>query len=332
MPGSPRKDKPNRFTRRDFEDQFPDDAACLDYLWRRLYSADGEHAECPSAKCQGRTRKFHRVKNRAKSYSCDSCGHHLHPTAGTIFHKSTTPLKDWFLAIFLLSATRCGISAKQIEREIGVTYKTAWRMHNRIRQLLEGDDVGEQLTGEVEIDETAYGRRPRASDGPMTRREGTIWAQQHKTTVFAMVERGGRVRAFVVPDRSKATLHGEIMRHVSPDATIYTDEWALYRGLSDHFKAHYQIKHADRVYARGHVHTQTIEGFFGNVKRGISGVYHHVSPKYLTSYVTEYAFRYNHRDDQRPMFKAFLGGVRVDRPRFEPAFPPKRPRRPGLAS
>src|SRR5947209_3526198 len=114
MPGSPRKDKPNRYTRRDFEEQFPDDAACLDYLWHRLYSGDGEHAECP--KCQ-RERKFHRVKDRPKSYCCDTCGYHLHPTAGTIFHKSTTPLKDWFLAIFLLSATRCGISAKQIERE-----------------------------------------------------------------------------------------------------------------------------------------------------------------------------------------------------------------------
>jgi len=304
MPGSPRKDKPNRYSRRDFEREFPTDDSCLEWLWRHLYSEDGEHAECPICK---RERRFHRVAKR-KSYSCDTCGRHVHPTAGTIFHKSTTPLKDWFLAIFLLSATRCGISAKQIERELGVTYKTAWRMHNRIRQLLEGDDGG-MLTGEVEIDESAYGRRPRASDGPMTRQEGVKWANEHKTTIFAMVERGGRVRTMVIPDRSKRTIHDAIRRHVSPDATIYTDEWALYRGLSGEFAGHYQIKHADRVYARGHVHTQTVEGFFGNVKRGISGVYHSVSPKYLGSYVTEYAFRYNHRDDPAPMFKMFLRNV-----------------------
>src|SRR6266480_5362997 len=159
MAGSPKKSKPDRYSIVDLQREFPDDDACLDWLWRHLHSADGEHAECP--KC-GRTRRFHRISAR-QSYSCDSCGHHLHPTSGTIFAKSTTPLRLWFHAIFIMSQTRCGISAKQLQRELGVTYKTAWRMFNQIRKLLlEDDDT--PLTGEVEMDETAFGGKIRAGD------------------------------------------------------------------------------------------------------------------------------------------------------------------------
>ena len=118
-----------KYTIRDFEQEFPDDAACLDYIYRTLYP---NGAPCP--RCEMVT-KHHRLINRP-AYCCDRCGHHLHPTACTIFHKSTTPLRLWFYAIFLMSATRCGVSAKQIERETGVTYKTAWRMFKQIRTLL----------------------------------------------------------------------------------------------------------------------------------------------------------------------------------------------------
>ncbi len=116
----------------DFMRDFPDDAACLDYLWRRHYSYDGEHAQCP--KCE-EVRKFHRVASRP-SYSCDSCGHHIHPTANTIMHKSSTSLHLWFHAIFLMASARCGISAKQLARELGVTYKTAWSIFTKIRNQL----------------------------------------------------------------------------------------------------------------------------------------------------------------------------------------------------
>ncbi len=147
------------YTVMDFMDDFPDDAACLNWLWRHLYSEDGQHAECP--KC-GRVRRFHRVASRP-SYSCDSCGQHIHPTAGTIFHKSSTSLRHWFHAVFLMASTRCGISAKQLERELGVTYKTAWRMFHRIRELLLDD--GEPLSGEVEADETYMGGRSKGRTG-----------------------------------------------------------------------------------------------------------------------------------------------------------------------
>src|SRR5438477_4231719 len=143
----------------EFQREFPDDAACLDYLWRQRFAPDGAHSFCP--KCD-RERKFHRVKDRP-AYDCDTCGYHLHPTAGTIFHKSPTSLQLWFYAMYLMASTRCGISAKQLERELGVTYKTAWRMFNKIRnQLMTQDDA--PLSGEVEADETYVGGKPRQSE------------------------------------------------------------------------------------------------------------------------------------------------------------------------
>src|SRR6476660_3898188 len=140
----------SQYSLMEFMREYPDDAACLDRLWRERFSDDGSHAECP--KCE-RERKFHRTRTRA-SYTCDSCGHHLHPMKGTIFEKSTTSLQLWFYAMFLMASTRCGISAKQLERELGVTYKTAWRMFNKIRNELMSDG-GELLSGDVEIDETS---------------------------------------------------------------------------------------------------------------------------------------------------------------------------------
>jgi transposase-like protein len=120
----------------EFMRDFPNDAACLDWLWRNRYASDGHRADCP--KCE-RPRKFHKVKGRP-AWDCDSCGHHLHPLAGTIFAKSSTSLHLWFFALHLMTSTRCGVSAKQLERELGVTYKTAWRMLNKIRNVLMTED------------------------------------------------------------------------------------------------------------------------------------------------------------------------------------------------
>lgn len=170
----------NRYTIKDFDRQFLDDAACLEWLRNYLYP-NGIHCET----C-GKVTKHHRVAKRP-SYSCDSCGHHVHPTADTIYHKSSTSLRSWFYAVYLISSTRCGISAKQLERELGVTYKTAWRMFKQIRSML-GQDGDDPLSGEVECDETFYGGRSRAS-GVRGRPHGT------KAVVAGAVERGGRVIA-----------------------------------------------------------------------------------------------------------------------------------------
>jgi transposase-like protein len=284
----------------EFAREFPDDSACLDYIWRTRFAEDGHHTHCPAC---DRTRKFHRVKDRP-AYDCDSCGHHLHPLAGTIFQKSSTSLHLWFYAMYLMSVTRCGVSAKQIERELGVTYKTAWRMLNLIRnQLMHDDGQGGLLRGEVEIDETYVGGKPRASR--TYTHGGRPSLDSHKTPVFGMVERGGRVRATVVPNVQSSTLVPRIREHVLPLTMVYTDEYVVYNQMPGSY-THRRIPHAEKVYVDGDVHTQTIEGFFSLVKNGIRGTYHSVSRKWLQGYLNEYAWRYNRRDDRRAMFHTLL--------------------------
>lgn len=282
----------------EFSREFPDDAACLDYIWRTRFAADGHHTHCP--KCD-RPRKFHRVKDRP-AYDCDSCGYHLHPLKGTIFQKSPTSLHLWFYAMYLMSVTRCGVSAKQIERELGVTYKTAWRMLNLIRNQLMGDDVG-RLTGDVEVDETYVGGKPRANS---TYTAGRPTLDSHKTPVLGMVERGGKVVASTVPNVRATTIMPQVSSRVLPGSMIYTDEYVVYDHLPKKLYRHRRIPHAEKVYVAGTVHTQTIEGFFSLVKNGIRGTYHSVSRKWLQGYLNEFAWRYNRRDDRRAMFESLL--------------------------
>lgn len=286
-----------------FMELFPNHDACLDYLKERFHP---NGSECP--KC-GKATKFHRIKSRA-AYSCQYCGHQVYPTAGTIFHKSTVNLQMWFWAIFLLSSTRCGISAKQLEREIGVSYPTAHRMFKLIRTLLsqEGDPI---LKGKVEVDESAGGGKVRAGD---SRRGLAQIKKANRPTIWGAVERGGRVRAKVVKSRGTLDVEGPIYTHVLPAAMIFTDEWKGYnqQRLAEHFRGHRRIRHEDRIYVDGDVHTQTIEGFFGLLKNGIRGVYHSVSSRYLQSYLDEYAFRYNARKQARPMFWLILDRVRKE--------------------
>ncbi len=296
----------------EFMREFPDDAACLEHLWRSRYSPDGEHADCP--KCE-RERAFKRyaTKQGRQSWTCTGCGHHVHPTAGTIFHKSSTSLHLWFYAMYLMASTRCGLSAKQLERELDVSYRTAWRMLNRIRNELMAQG-GEPLSGEVEADETAWGGAPRLGEVAKFAKPGETdlsgaggrWKTAKKKTVFAMVERGGRVKASVVSSRTAATLQGQVVEHVLPGSTIFTDEWPAYLGLDRRYRAHYRVRHTEKVYVSGNVHTQTIDGFFSNLKRGIAGTYHSVSSRWLPSYLNEYMFRYNERHNPRSMFEGLL--------------------------
>jgi transposase len=278
----------------EFTRDFPDDAACLDWLWRKRFSPDGEHARC--SRCN-KVRSFARyaTTQQRQSWTCTACGLHLHPTAGTIFEKSSTSLYLWFYGIYLMTSTRCGISAKQLERELGVTYKTAWRMFHLIRHLL-GENVT-ALDGTVEIDEMYVGGKMRLPQG-MTRADASKRRFDNKTRVLGMVERGGRVRATVHPE----PVMPSVTEHVLPSAMVYTDEHLMYRQLAKHGYEHRRVHHRARVYVFGDVHTNTIEGFWSLVKRGISGVYHSVSAKYLQMYLDEYSFRYNHRKDETDLF------------------------------
>jgi len=285
----------SRYTLMDFMREFPDDEACLDWLWRNRYSADGETATCP--KChRERPFKRYRTAQRRQSWTCTACGYHLHPTAGTIFEKSSTALHLWFYGIYLMTSTRCGISAKQLERELGVGYKTAWRMFHLVRALL-AEDVTD-LNGVVEADETFVGGKPRfTTHGNQSL--AIKRALANKVRVHGIVERGGRVRVSVNPPQSPLQI---VRAHVLPSAMVYTDEATSYRDLGKHGYAHRRIHHSLKVYVDGDVHTNTMEGFWSLVKRGIGGVYHSVSAKYLQMYFDEYAYRYNHRHDTDDLY------------------------------
>jgi transposase len=277
-----------KYTIHDFNRDFPDDNACLDFMRDMIYP-DG--IECRT--CE-RITKHHRLKGR-KAYSCDRCGTHVYPLAGTIFEKSRTPLKSWFHAMHLMASTRCGISAKQLERELGVTYKTAWRMFHQIRDLM--DEETAPFFGEVEMDETYYGGHRRGD------KRGRPGKDSHKVPVAGVVQRGGKVAALVTKDTKKKTLMPIVEEKVLPETMVYTDEYRPYEDLEKRGYRHERIPHAEKVYVMGNVHTNTIDGFWSLVKRGISGVYHSVSEKHLQRYLNEYAFRYNHRDDEKALFQ-----------------------------
>jgi transposase-like protein len=298
---SPSSESQLTYTR--FMRRFPDHDACLDYLKERFYP-NGSH--CPGC---GRQTRYHRIRSRA-AYSCQFCGHQVYPTAGTIFHKSTTNLQMWFWAIFLMSSTCCGISAKQLEREIGVSYPTAHRMFKQIRTLLQDED-GDPLSGDVEVDQTWHGGRIRRSDsvkGP----QHVKAKMSRRPTVLGMVERGGRVRARVIKSRALSDITPTMQRHVLPSSMIFTDEWTAYVKTGRSYRGHKRINHLANIYVDGNVHTQTIEGFFGLLKNGIRGVYHSVSERYLQSYLDEYAFRYNARKSSTPLFDLILDRVRKE--------------------
>lgn len=281
----------------EFMREFPDDESCLQHLWLSRYSDDGIHADCP--KCEKR-REFRRYDTgqQRQSWTCRACGHHIHPTAGTIFHKSSTSLQLWFYAIYLITSTRCGISAKHLERELGVTYKTAWRMFNLIRNKLMTQDADLRLTGEVEADETWVGGK--AKEYPkMTRQEH----EARKAPVFAAVERGGQIVAMATPDSRAVYRH--VRQFVMPTSTLYTDDWVGYARLAGEYD-HHTINHSARVYVSGDVHTQTIEGFFGNFKMGVRGAHHSISKKWLQGYLNEWAWRYNHRFSREAMFRILI--------------------------
>lgn len=264
-----------RYTLAQFKKEYPDDDACLKAVLDNRYGTT-----CP--KCGVIDTKFYKITGR-KAYACLHCRKHIYPLAGTIFHKSETSLWNWFYAIFQFSVSKNGVSAKELERTLGVTYKTAWRMCRKIRELMEQD--GDMLSGDVEVDETYIGGRKR----------GKNISVNGKAAVFGAVERNGRASAKHVRTTGARVLLPEIESRIAAGSHVHSDEFRSYATLKRRGYTHTTVNHSKLEYVRGSAYTNTIEGFWSQLKRSIDGTYHAVSPKYLQSYVDEFVFRYNFR-------------------------------------
>jgi transposase len=281
-------------TLRQFQDRFPTEDSCLDHLFQVRYAG----TDCP--KC-GRPVKYTRVKGR-RSYQCQWCANNLYPTAGTPFDRTRTSLRDWFYVMFLFTTTRNGVAAKRVEREIGVTYKTAWRMCHEVRKYMAALDSDDPLGGPgeiVEIDETLIG--------------GAVHGQGHgphmanKTLVLGMVERDGELVTRVVPDNRAFTLMPMVSAQVLPGTTIHTDRHKSYQYLNRRGYQHDTVNHGAGEYVSPTGCTvNTIEGFWAMLKRGINGTHIHVSAKHLPKYLGEFEYRWNMRDVPHLMLDRLL--------------------------
>lgn len=278
--------KQAKFTVKDFIKRFPTDDACLLELFELQR---GHKPKCP--KC-GRRGMF--KKRSVRRQVICPCGFEYAPTAGTILHKSPTPLRDWFFVMYMMTTTRNGISAKEVQRQLGVTYKTAWRMCHQIRKAM---DANTKLNGTVEIDEVYIGGRRHGKRGR---------GAAGKTIVIGAVQRGGSAVAKVVPNLKHEQIKPFIHTSVKKGATIFTDELQGYKFIPKAGYSHDSVQHAVKEYVRGKVHTNNIEGFWAYLKRGISGTHVWVSGKHLQKYADEFSFRYNQRASTIPMFERLL--------------------------
>jgi len=277
-------------TIRQFLERFPDDDSCLDHLMETRY---GKRHAC--AKC-GKEANFHRVKAR-RCYECDFCGYQVYPTAGTPFENTRTPLTDWFHVMFMFCASRNGVSAKEVQRTIGVTYKTAWRMCNQIRQYMgyvDGDTpLGGPGGGVVETDKAFYGGHDKRG-------------QDDKVVMLGMIERGGDVITRIIPDRRENTIIPHLAQWVKTGSRVATDEAKAFMNLGEYGYRHGKVNHAQKQYVSGDVHTNNIEAFWGHVKRSLAGTYVNVSPKWLQTYLWEFEFRQNLRKNPHLMLELLL--------------------------
>lgn len=273
-----------KYTVKDLQVDFPDEDACLQWLVEYLYP-DG--IVCKN--CEEVT-KHYRIKGR-KVYSCGQCGRHTSPTAGTIFHKSSTPLSIWYHAFYLMATNKAGTSAKQIERETGVTYKTAWRMMHQIRSMMGAPE--ELLDGEVEIDETFI--HPNAFKRSSARRKYGGDVRRKGEVVFGIAQRGGGVKVWHVRSTGVRVLLPIIERNVLYGSTIHTDGFTGYKSLKRTGYEHRTTDHGAGQYYTPDSYTQNIENVWSHFKRGIKGVYRHIGKDYIQNYANEYAWRYSNR-------------------------------------
>lgn len=290
-----------RYTLKEFQAEYPDDGTCLDQIMKEQYG--GTSFVCPAC---GVDTTFHRITKR-RAYACKDCGHHIYPCVGTIFEKSRTPLTKWFYAMYLFTSTRHGVPAKELERQLGVTYKCAWRMAHELRKLMAQADDHRPMSGHVEIDETRIGGR----QSPQERET----KGDNKVIVMGIVERGesGILRAGPVDDVTQRVLEAHVLHNVQRGSVVSTDDWGGYNNLRKAPYQHGVVNHSIKEYARGIHHTNTIEGHWSLLKRSIRGTHVHVSPKHLWKYVAEFSYRRNFRQSHRAMFNRLVASFSLPR-------------------
>lgn len=289
----------SKLTVRQFFAEFKDDDACLTRVMEVRFGLRHVCEKC------GKDSTFHKIEGR-RAFACAACGHHVYPCAGTIFQDSRTSLQLWFYAIYLFIATRHGVSGKELERTLGVTYKTAWRMGQQIRTLMTTADGFEMLKGHVELDEAYVGGRR-----PGKRGRGA----EGKTIVMGLKERGGKLTTQVIPNVKKDTLREVVLENVAPGTIVSTDELYSYGLLEgDGFK-HGAVKHGAKEWTyydyrhNATHHTNNVESFWKLFKKSIASTHIHVSAKYMDRYLGEFSFRSNHRRMENAMFDLLIAAL-----------------------
>jgi transposase-like protein len=252
-------------------------------------------------------------------YKCKACRKQFTVTVGTIFEDSRIPLNKWLHAIHLMCSSKKGMSAHQIHRTMGITYKSAWFMCHRIRYAMTQSPLVEKLSGIVEVDETYVGGKPRKGNKPQGGNSEPQQAKRgrgtDKTPVVAVVERNGRVRARKIDRVTAKNLRDHVEKHVASNTVIMTDGFASYNGIGEGFEGHETVNHMAGEYARGEVFTNTVESWFALLKRGVYGTFHHVSDQHLDRYIGEFSFRWDNRkvSDYERTLEAVRGieGIRL---------------------
>jgi transposase len=281
-------------TLKQFQKRFPNDDVCLEHIMRVRY---GKRFACQSC---GREANYYRVKGR-RCFECEHCGYQVYPTAGTPFDKTRTPLTDWFFVMFLFTSSRNGVAAKEVQRQIGVTYKTAWRMCKEIRTYMGMVDGDRPLGGSgpfspiVEIDKAFIGGRDRLG-------------HDDKAVVLGMIERQGDVVTRLVAGRHGRHVMPQVTTWVSEGTRVMTDDARVFQHMHKEDFVHESVNHSEKEYVRGEAHTNNIEAFWASRKRGINGTYIHVSRKHLQKYLWEFEYRHNLRHAPHLMFDCLTVG------------------------
>ncbi len=274
--------------------------------------------ECPHCGVVNEATRFKGKAHRPGVFKCNACGEQFTATVGTVFERSKVPLNKWLLANYLMNASKKGVSAHQLHRTLGVTYKTAWFMAHRLREAMR-DDSGAPMGGEgkiVEADETVVGGKER--NKRLSKRNPKNIGAVGKQIAFTLVERNGRARSFHVANVTGKTLGPIIRKNVHRTSALMTDDAGQYRPIGAEFARHESVNHGAEEYVRGDAYSNTVEGFFSILKRGVVGVYHHVSEAHLSRYLAEFDFRYSNRialgvDDEMRSDEALrgIGGKRL---------------------